>query len=162
MAKFRLWRKVVTETISNWDAHDAWTQSAALAFYTLFSLAPVLVVVSSVSGAFFGRERVRSQVVREFEQLIGTDAGQAIQGILDKAAGSVTGGLAGILGILTLIFGATAVFIQLQSALNVVCARMLYTTSFARRFKSASSGARARLTGSGARSRSKRRRRSAA
>jgi membrane protein len=120
MAKIRLWRKVVTETISNWDAHDAWTQSAALAFYTLFSLAPVLVVVSSVSGAFFGRERVRSQVVREFEQLIGTDAGQAIQGILDKATGSVTGGLAGILGILTLIFGATAVFIQLQSALNVV------------------------------------------
>ncbi len=120
MDKIRLWRKVVTETISNWDAHDAWTQSAALAFYTLFSLAPVLVVVSSLSGAFFGRERVRSQVVREFEQLIGTDAGQAIRGILDKAAGSVTGGLAGILGILTLIFGATAVFIQLQSALNVV------------------------------------------
>jgi membrane protein len=115
-----LWRKVAAETVSSWDTHNAWTQSAALAFYTVISLAPVLVVVSSVSGAVFGQERVRSHVVREFEQLMGKDAGAAIDGILGKAASSVSGGIAGILGILTLLFGATGVFIQLQSALNVV------------------------------------------
>ena len=120
MAKLRLWRKVVAETVSNWGAHDAWTQSAALAFYTLLSLAPLLVIVSAVSSAIFGRERVQSQLVRQFEQLIGTKAGTAIQGILEKAASSDTGGLAGVLGILTLVLGATAVFIQLQSALNAV------------------------------------------
>ncbi len=77
-------------------------------------------MVSVISGAFIGRERVRTLVASEFGQLMGADAGEAIRGILDRVAGSATGGGAGILGILTLILGATAVFIQLQSALNVV------------------------------------------
>ena len=118
--RLRLWRKVAAETLSQWDAHNAWTHSAALAFYTLFSLAPVLIVVVSLSGAVFGQERVRSQVVREFQQLMGHDTGQAIQGILETAARMVTGGLAGTIGLVTLLFGATAVFIELQTALNVV------------------------------------------
>jgi len=118
--RLRLWRKVAGETFSQWDAHNAWTHSAALAFYTLFSLAPVLIVVVSLSGAVFGQERVRSQVVREFQQLMGHDTGQAVQGILETAAKMVTGGLAGTVGLVTLLFGATAVFIELQTALNVV------------------------------------------
>src|SRR6185295_19027622 len=118
--RLALWRKVAAETFVRWDAHNAWTHSAALAFYTLFSLAPVLIIVVSVSGAVFGRDRVRGQVVREFEQLMGRETGQAIQGILETATKTVTGGLAGTVGLITLLFGATAVFIELQAALNVI------------------------------------------
>ena len=115
-----LWRKVAAETFSRWDTHDAWTHSAALAFYTLFSLAPILIVVVSLSGAVFGPDTVRSRVVLEFQQLMGHETGQAIQGILEKAADAVTGGVSGAVGIVTLLFGATAVFVQLQNALNVI------------------------------------------
>lgn len=115
-----LWRKVVSETVSNWDAHDAFTQSAALAFYTLFSLAPVLIVVISLSGTVFGRERVRGEVVGQFQELMGREAGVAIQGLLEKASTSLHRGIAGIFGLATLLFGTTAVFIQLQTALNTV------------------------------------------
>jgi membrane protein len=115
-----LWHRVSRETISNWDAHDAFTQSAALAFYTLFSLAPVLIVVISVSGAVFGAENVRGQVVSQFQDLMGREAAAAVQGILEKASLSLKGGLPGIFGLATLLFGTTAVFIQLQTALNTV------------------------------------------
>ena len=118
--RLSLWRKVAAETVSNWDAHDAFTQSAALAFYTLFSLAPVLIVVISVSGAVFGAENVRGQVVGQFRELMGREAAVAVQGLLEKASISLKGGLAGIFGLATLLFGTTAVFIQLQTALNTV------------------------------------------
>src|SRR5712671_513901 len=92
--KTALWRKVAAETFARWGAHNAWTHSAALAFYTLFSLAPVLIVVVSLSGAVFGQELVRGQLVREFQQVMGHETGQAVQGILETAAKTVTGGLA--------------------------------------------------------------------
>ena len=116
----RRWRKVLSETLSSWDRHDAFTQSAALAFYTLFSLAPVLLVVVSLSGAVFGREKVRGEIVGQFQDLMGKEAGVAVEGLLEKAQSSIQGGLAGILGLATLLFGTTAVFMQLQTALNVV------------------------------------------
>ena len=118
--KTALWKKVFAETLSSWDDHDAFTQSAALAFYTLFSLAPVLLVVVSLSGAVFGRERVRTEIVGQFQELMGAEAGVAVRGLLDKAQASVHGGVSGILGIAALLFGTTAVFMQLQTALNVV------------------------------------------
>jgi membrane protein len=118
--KLGLWKTVFSETISAWNEHDAFTQSAALAFYTLFSLAPVLFVVVSLSGAVFGAERVRGEIVGQFQELMGREAGIAIQGVLERAQKSVHGGIGGILGIAALLFGTTAVFMQLQTALNVV------------------------------------------
>lgn len=118
--KGALWRKVFSETISAWDEHDAFTQSAALAFYTLFSLAPVLFVVVSLSGAVFGAEKVRGEIVGQFQELMGREAGIAVQGVLERAQKSVRGGVGGVLGIAALLFGTTAVFMQLQTALNVV------------------------------------------
>ena len=115
-----LWRKVFRETLSNWSAHDAFTQSAALAFYTLFSLSPLLILVIAVSGALFGAENVRGQVVGQLSDLMGREAAAAVQGLLEKASMSPKGGLPGIFGGAALLFGTTAVFIQLQTALNTV------------------------------------------
>jgi membrane protein len=115
----RAWRQILSETASKWYEHDAMTQSAALAFYTLFSLAPVLTAVTSTAGLVFGVEVVRGRVVSEFQSLIGRDAGHAVEEILQAsvAEGSTLGQ---VLGVAAVLFGATAFFLQLQDALNRV------------------------------------------
>lgn len=120
VSRFASWKKTLFETFSNWSRHEAGTQSAALAFYTLFSLAPILIVVIAVAGAVFGEDAVRGQIVRQLDGLIGHSSAVAIEKILQRVTESRSGGLAGVLGIATLLFGATAVFIQLQTALNRV------------------------------------------
>jgi len=117
----RGWRAELVQTFENWSAHGASTQGAALAFYTIFSLAPVLVVVIAVAGALFGAEAVRGQIYREFQGLMGRDTAAFIQGVLQSAAKRGSG-LAAVLGTVTLLLGASAVFVQLQESLNVVWA----------------------------------------
>jgi membrane protein len=114
------WKKVATEILSDWADHGAMTHGAALAFYTLFSLAPVLIFAITVSGLVFGEEAVRGQIVRQFEGLMGREQAVAIERILQRVSADRSTGLAGVLGFVTLAFGATAVFVQLQSALNAV------------------------------------------
>ncbi|HEY6323939.1 MAG TPA: YihY/virulence factor BrkB family protein [Thermoanaerobaculia bacterium] len=112
------WRKLITDTVTSWNDHDASTQSAALAFYTMFSLAPLLVVVIALFGLAFGAAAVRGEILTEFQDWMGKDAASLVQAILRTAAEPSTNRLAGILGILTLIFGASGVFVQLQQSLN--------------------------------------------
>jgi membrane protein len=114
------WRKLITDTITSWNDHDASTQSAALAFYTMFSLAPLLVVVIALFGLAFGAEAVRGEILTEFQDWMGKDAASLVQGILRTAAEPKTNRLAGLLGIAILIFGASGVFVQLQQSLNRV------------------------------------------
>ena len=109
------------ETLHRCVLHSVDTQSAALAFYTLFSLAPVLLVVGSIARRFFGEGRVHHEIVRQFQGVMGPDAGLAVASVLEKAAGlGIGAGPGGIAGIVVLLLGATAVFLQLQEALNQV------------------------------------------
>jgi len=112
------WRKLLTDTITGWNDHDASTQSAALAFYTMFSLAPLLIVVIALAGMAKGAAAVRGEILGEFQGWMGKDAARLVQGILSTAADLNINRLAGVLGILTLIFGASGVFVQLQQSLN--------------------------------------------
>jgi len=112
--------QVLREVVTKWDDHGAAAQSAALAFYTLFSLAPVLIVVIAVAGAVFGKDAVRGQIVAEFSGLMGPEAARLVQEVIRSAAQPKTGGFAAVLGIVSLLFGATGVFVQLQEALNRV------------------------------------------
>ena len=116
------WRKLIVETISKWNDHDATTQSAALAFFTVFSLAPVLVVVIAVAGAIFGADAVRGQIFNEFQLWMGPQAAGFVEQILRSAAKPSTSSsrLVAGLGIVTLIFGASGAFVQLQASLNRV------------------------------------------
>jgi len=111
---------MLREMITSWNRHGASAQSAALAFYTIFSLAPVLVVVISLAGAVFGEEAVRGQIFGQFRDLMGDQAALLVQEVLQSAARPAAGRVAAIVGIVTLILGATAVFGQLQDALNTV------------------------------------------
>lgn len=117
---FHTWKRTLTEVVENWNRHGASSQSAALAFYTIFSLAPVLVVIIALAGAFFGEEAVRGQIFAEFEGMMGPQAALLVQEVLKSAARPESGRIATLLGIGTLLFGATAVFVQLQDALNRV------------------------------------------
>ena len=101
--------------------HSVDTQSAALAFYTLFALAPSLLVAASVGRRFLGDGRVHGEVVRQFQGVMGADAGLAAAAFLEKAAGPGIGtGFGAVAGIVAFVLGSTAVFIQLQEALNRV------------------------------------------
>jgi membrane protein len=116
----RRWRKLIQDTVVGWNDHEATTQSAALAFYTIFSLAPLLLVVIAVAGTAFGEDAVRGQIVVQFQDWMGRDAAAFVQAILRTTAKPAANRLAGIIGILTLVFGASGVFVQLQQSLNTI------------------------------------------
>ena len=93
---------------------------AALAFYTIFSLAPVLIIGISVASFAFGRDAVQGHVVAQIQDLVGREAAFTIQAMIENAHRSHSGVLATVIGITTLLIGATAVFGELQDAFNLI------------------------------------------
>lgn len=96
-------------------------QAASIAFYTMISLAPLLVVVIAIAGMVFGREAAQGAIVGEFQGVLGEGAGAMIQEVVARAATRPDAGVvATIIGIATLLIGAIGVFGQLKGALNVM------------------------------------------
>lgn len=114
-----LWH-VLGETLANWNKHEASTHSAALAYFSLFSLAPVLVLVIALSGWAYGADAVQGQIARELSRFIGPEAADVVQQILAASARPRTGRLAAVIGTVTLLLSATGALIQLQDTLNTV------------------------------------------
>ena len=92
--------------------------SASLAYFTVFSLAPLLIVVISVFGFFFGREALQGQIETQISGLVGADAAKQVQEMLKNAAISGKGPLATIIGVIALLIGATGVFAEIQDSIN--------------------------------------------
>jgi len=111
-------REVVVGTVSGFGQHRCMTESGALAFYTLFSLAPILIVTIAVGSAFFAEDSVRGLVVRQFQTMMGSDQADLIEKILQRVSNEDRHGIGAVLGALVVLFGASAVFAQLQSTLN--------------------------------------------
>ena len=93
---------------------------ASLAFYTLLSLAPLLIVVVAVAAVLYGQKAAQGQLVWEIQGLVGADGAKTIQGLIQSAYKPESGIVATILGILTLIFGASTVVVELRDALNTI------------------------------------------
>ncbi len=93
---------------------------AAISFYTVFSIAPLLVIVIGVAGLVFDQARARAQIVAQIRDLVGDSGSRAIQGLLESAADPTKSGLAALIGVGALLLGATSVFAELQSALDRV------------------------------------------
>jgi membrane protein len=93
---------------------------ASLAYYTLFALAPILVVAIGVAGLAFGRDAVRGEVVGQIQGLVGRQGAEAVQAMLEGAAKPSSSRLATAIGLLTAFLGATGAFIELQTALNAI------------------------------------------
>lgn len=112
--------RLLRQTVSDWLEHGAFRLAAALAYYTLFSLAPLLVVMVAIVGVAFGEEAARGRIFSDLRGLLGDSSAATLQGAVSAAAIEPGGGLATVLGILTLLIGATAMFAELQDALNTI------------------------------------------
>jgi membrane protein len=106
------------ELFTNFGQDDAFTLGAALAYYTVFSFAPLLVVAIAVASYFVGEEAVTGRLYGELEGLLGPDAAETLQEIVSNAYSTGDNIWATILGIVTLIFTATTVFATLKMSLN--------------------------------------------
>lgn len=111
--------KVLKEFVAGFMNHDLMTLSAALAFYTALSLAPLLLITLSVVGLL--AQGSQSQLIGQIESLIGPQAGVAVRTVVESSgAQPQVGSLAGIVGVTVLLFTASSVFAQLQTSLNVI------------------------------------------
>src|SRR6202051_2209468 len=111
---------LLRQACAAWLDDDAPTLGAALAFYTLFSLAPVLIVAVSVAGLVFGDKAAQGEIVRQFQGLMGTQGATAIETILQSTNRPGLGVLATALGLLAILVGASGAFNELQDALNII------------------------------------------
>ncbi|MGD9691533.1 MAG: YihY/virulence factor BrkB family protein [Phycisphaerales bacterium] len=112
---------VFKQTLSGFGRHRVPQLAAAIAFYTIFSLAPTLLIVVAVAEKVFRqRDEIRREIVLQFEKLVGAEGAQQIQNMMDRVDPNWSGLVPTIIGLATLLFGATAVFIQLRNALNVI------------------------------------------
>jgi membrane protein len=115
----KIWQ-VLQETFANWSKHAATTHSAAIAYLSLFSLAPILILVIAISGWAYGAEAAQGQVQRELGRFIGSDAAAAVQTVVAASARPHTSRVAAAIGTVTLLVSATGVLMQLQDTLNTV------------------------------------------
>jgi membrane protein len=113
-------KALLNDTLNEWYKHKVPRLGASVAFYTLFSLAPLLVVVVAIAGLWFGEEAARGGIVAQIEGLVGPTGAAAIQAVLKEAYRPAAGVLATIIGLLTLFMGATAVVTELRDALNTI------------------------------------------
>src|SRR4051812_17229410 len=109
---------LLRETISSWSDDYAPSMGAAIAYYTLFSIAPLLLIVISIAGLVFGQEAAQGEIVAQLQGLMGEDGAHAVEGLLVSASRPETGVLAGVLSFGLLLFGATTVFAELQDAFD--------------------------------------------
>jgi membrane protein len=101
-----------------WNRREAPRMGASLAFYSLLSMAPLLVVVVTICAISFGAARAQTQLLEQFRQMVGDDAARTIETVLQSAQRPAAGILANLVGLLTLVLGATGVLIELRAALN--------------------------------------------
>jgi len=117
MTPASLWT-LARRAVSAWVDDYASSMGAALAYYTLFSLAPLLLLVIAIAGMVFGADAARGQVMAQFGGLIGQEGAEAIQGLLKSASHPASSTTASIISVVTLIVGATSIFAELQSDLD--------------------------------------------
>jgi membrane protein len=117
------WWALFRDAALRWIDHKAGRLGAALAYYSVFSIGPLMLIAIAVAGLFFGAEAVRGQVSGQLVGLLGKEGAEAVETMLAGASQQREGIFATIVGILTLLLGATGVVVQLKDALNSVWRR---------------------------------------
>jgi membrane protein len=110
--------KMIKAAVKAWVDDYAPSMGAALSYYTLFSLAPLLIIVIAVAGMVFGQEAAQGEIVAQLRGIMGEEGAVAVEGMLKAAREPTRGVVATIVGIAILLLGATAIFGELQSALD--------------------------------------------
>ncbi|NJM08435.1 YihY/virulence factor BrkB family protein [Candidatus Gracilibacteria bacterium] len=111
---------LLKQTFAEWNADKAPRLGAALAYYTVFSLAPLLVLAVAIAGFFFGQDAAQQEVLSQARGLLGEEGAGAVEQMIENANQPSSGVLATIIGIVTLLFGASGAFGELQGALNTI------------------------------------------
>ncbi len=111
---------ILKATFNNFLEDRALKLSAALSYYTVFSMAPLLLVLISLAGVFFGREAIQGHVFAEINGLIGNQAAAQIQDVIKNMELSGKTNAAIVIGVITLIIGATSVFGEIQDSINMI------------------------------------------
>ncbi len=114
------YRSVIKTAFTKWWAKDPFKESAVIAYYAIFALPGLLLVIIAIAGYFFGQEAVAGQIAGEISSTMGDDAAEQIQNIIAKSTESKNSVGATIIGIITILVGATGVFVQFQNSLNTI------------------------------------------
>lgn len=117
---FRNTFDLLAETYNQFLDDKGFKMSAALSYYAAFSLGPMLIIIISIAGFFFGEEAARGGIVKEFSSLMGKEGAEIIETIIKGAANKTTGIIATVVSIIFLVLGSLAVFVELQESLNII------------------------------------------
>lgn len=115
----RIW-VLAKDTVEGYIDDDAMSRGAAVAYYTIFSIAPLLLIATAIAGIFFGEQAVRGAIAEQLEGLLGRPSAEAVQAMIQGAANPTQGTVATVISVVTLLLTASGVFAELQSALNVI------------------------------------------
>lgn len=120
MIQLKTFGTLMKDTFIKWKEKDPFNNSILIAYYTIFSLPGLLVIIINVGGYFYDEKPITTHVLSQIQSTIGGDTAKVIQSIIEKASESKGTVISSILGIATLFFGATGVFYQLQQMLNKI------------------------------------------
>jgi membrane protein len=111
---------LLSDSFEGWRKHKAQRLGASLACYTLLSLAPLLLVLMAVVGLIFGQRTAEHDIIERVRMMVGKDGAKAVEALLEGSRNRTHGGVATAVGLITLLFGASGVIIELRDALNTI------------------------------------------
>lgn len=114
------WGKILLCTARNWSADNVFKHAAAVSFYTLFSMAPIVIIAVSVAGVIFGEAAAQGRLGQELVGIVGEEAAVVIEKAVEDSRQEKRGWFPTVIGAVMLLVGATAVFAQLQESLNSI------------------------------------------
>lgn len=112
--------ELLKNTASEWSGHNAPRLGAALAYYTLLSIAPLVILIVAICGLAFDKNTAEHQLLDQVHSMVGPSAAKAMQSVLDNAHQKSSGIVASVLALVTLLFGASGVFLELRDSLNTI------------------------------------------
>jgi membrane protein len=112
--------KVLKAALDQWFRHRSARLGAALAYYSVFSMGPLLLIVTSVAGLLFGADAVRGSLTAQFRSMLGETGSKAVEAMLAGASSQQSGILAGVVGVVLLLVAALGVVVQLKDAMNTI------------------------------------------
>ncbi len=110
--------RLLKDSALAWNTDGASSMGAAIAFYTIFSIAPLLIITMAIAGFFFGADAAQGQIYAQARSLLGADGASALEGLVQSASKPTEGFAATVVGLVFMIFGATGVFAELQGAMD--------------------------------------------
>ncbi len=109
---------ILRQTFSEWNEHEVPRLAAALSFYTILSLAPLVILIVAVVALAFGRSSAQEQILNQVQGMVGQEGAATVKTMIEHADKPASGTVASIIGLITLLFGASGVFGELRSALD--------------------------------------------